>query len=118
MLSDLSSSMSKFEVMFAPSCLKVLPNGGIAVAATPAVGQSGAVPATRIDWPAFLARHDLIWSRQPRRWGESAFIGNGTLGATVFTEGDTLGWTINRTDVVHDESRFPQAWWCGLPVQC
>ena len=81
--------------------------GGLAVAATPAVGQPGAAPATRIDWPAFLARHDLIWSRQPRRWGESAFIGNGTLGATVFAEGDTLGWTINRTDVVHDESRFP-----------
>src|SRR5437016_8644658 len=64
-------------------------------------------PATRVDWPVFLARHDLVWNRLPTGWGESAFIGNGRLGATIDVQGGALGWTINRTDVVHDQSRYP-----------
>jgi len=64
-------------------------------------------PAPRVDWPAFLARHDLVWDRLPARWGESAFIGNGRVGATIDVQDGALGWTINRTDVVHDGSRFP-----------
>src|SRR5213082_950363 len=64
-------------------------------------------PTARVDWPVFLARHDLVWDRLPTRWGESAFIGNGRLGATIDAPGGVLGWTINRTDFVHDQSRFP-----------
>jgi len=64
-------------------------------------------PTARLDWPGFLARHDLVWDRLPTRWGESAFIGNGRLGATIDAQGGVLGWTINRTDFVHDQSRFP-----------
>jgi alpha-L-fucosidase 2 len=67
--------------------------------------QAPAAPA--IDWPSFLARHDLVWTRLPARWGESAFIGNGRLGATIDARDSAFGWTINRTDVVHDQSRFP-----------
>ena len=66
-----------------------------------------AAPAARVDWPVFLARHDLVWDRLPTRWGESAFIGNGRLGATIDAQGGVPGWTINRTDFVHDQSRFP-----------
>src|SRR6266545_3910944 len=66
-----------------------------------------ALPATAVDWPTFLARHDLVWDRLPARWGESAFIGNGRLGATIDARDSAFGWTINRTDVVHDQSRFP-----------
>jgi hypothetical protein len=73
------------------------PNG------TPAVKAA----ATRIDWPTFLARQDLVWDKLPTRWGESAFIGNGRIGATIDVQGGALGWTINRTDFVHDQSRFP-----------
>src|SRR5947208_1363211 len=69
--------------------------------------QTPAAPAARVDWAAFLARHDLVWNRLPSRWGESAFIGNGRLGATIDVQGGALGWTINRTDVVHDQSRYP-----------
>jgi hypothetical protein len=77
------------------------------VVAAPAVAQSRALPRERVSWPAFLGRHDLVWSRLPARWGESAFIGNGALGATIFAQDGALGWTINRTDVVHDQSRYP-----------
>src|SRR5204863_8740668 len=66
-----------------------------------------AAPMARVDWPVFLARHDLVWDRLPTRWGESAFIGDGRLGATIDAPGGVLGWTINRTDFVHDQSRFP-----------
>ena len=69
--------------------------------------QTPAAPAARVDWPVFLARHDLVWDRLPTRWGESAFIGNGRLGATIDAPGGVLGWTVNRTDFVHDQSRFP-----------
>src|SRR5216110_2156414 len=68
---------------------------------------ASAAPTARVDWPVFLARHDLVWDRLPTRWGESAFIGNGRLGATIDAQGGVLGWTINRTDFVHDQSRFP-----------
>jgi alpha-L-fucosidase 2 len=64
-------------------------------------------PPVHVDWAAFLARHDLVWDRVPARWGESAFIGNGRLGATIDAQGGVLGWTINRTDFVHDQSRYP-----------
>jgi len=68
---------------------------------------ASAAATARVDWPVFLARHDLVWDRLPTRWGESAFIGNGRLGATIDAPGGVLGWTINRTDFVHDQSRFP-----------
>lgn len=61
----------------------------------------------RVEWPAFLARQDLVWNRLPRGWGESAFIGNGRLGATIEEEKGAFGWSINRMDVVHDASRYP-----------
>src|SRR6266487_6852518 len=64
-------------------------------------------PAVRVDWPTLLARQDLIWDRLPTGWGESAFIGNGRLGATIDAQDGALSWTINRTDVVHDQSRYP-----------
>jgi hypothetical protein len=64
-------------------------------------------PAAGVDWPRFLARQDLVWDRLPTGWGESAFIGNGRLGATIDVHDSALGWTINRTDVVHDQSRYP-----------
>src|SRR5947207_9427745 len=64
-------------------------------------------PGAGVDWPTFLARQDLVWDRLPTGWGESAFVGNGLLGATIDARDGALGWTINRTDVVHDQSRYP-----------
>ena len=48
-----------------------------------------------------------MWKRLPQGWGESAFVGNGRIGATIDVQEGALGWTINRTDVVHQQSRFP-----------
>src|SRR3954462_12365498 len=42
----------------------------------------------RVDWPTFMARHDLVWNRLPTKWGEGAFTGNGLLGAMVYLTDD------------------------------
>jgi hypothetical protein len=76
-------------------------------------GASATAPAVdvvdRIDWPSFLARHDMIWKRPPDKWGAGAFMGNGLLGANVFTtdDGKSLMWRIGRTDVTFKGSRIP-----------
>ena len=68
------------------------------------------VPATaelpaKIDWPAFLGRHDLVWKKVPRAWKEGAPLGNGLLGAMVFSQSpDELVWQLGRTDVTDHQS--------------
>jgi alpha-L-fucosidase 2 len=55
----------------------------------------------RIDWPAFLARHDLIWKQMPRNWSEAPFLGNGRLALCMFQEPEqnALRFALDRTDV-------------------
>ena len=56
---------------------------------------------TAIDWPSFLARHDLQWSAMPRSWEEGGFLGNGLLGAMVYAAGDRhVVWELGRADVI------------------
>lgn len=63
--------------------------------------------ADRIDWPAFLSRHDLVWESLPKVWHEAAFIGNGLVGATIYREGDNvLQWDVGRSDVTDRGSRL------------
>lgn len=37
-----------------------------------------------VDWPRFLARHDLVWDRLPTRWEEAPYLGNGNLGTMLY----------------------------------
>jgi hypothetical protein len=55
-----------------------------------------------IDWEAFLDRQDLVWEAMGDDWGNSAFLGNGLMGACIYktqNEPRTLGWELGRTDV-------------------
>ena len=63
----------------------------------------------KVDWPGFLARHDMVWNRLPDKWESGAFMGNGLLGANVFMtdDGKDLRWHIGRSDVVFKGSRIP-----------
>ena len=36
-----------------------------------------------VNWPSFLERSDPTWTELPTKWYESAFVGNGKLGAMV-----------------------------------
>lgn len=78
-----------------------------------------------VDWPAFLARHDLVWQADapPRDWRQSAFLGNGLLGAMAYVRDEanagarTLGFDIGRSDVhEHCRDRTPMNGKHRLPI--
>ncbi len=51
------------------------------------------------DYGKFLARHDMVWERAPRYWGDAPFLGNGTLGLMIFQSGgQSLQMDIGRAD--------------------
>jgi alpha-L-fucosidase 2 len=61
----------------------------------------------RVDWPDFLSRHDLVWNTLPKAWDESAFIGNGLMGATIYSsENNALQWDVGRSDVTDRGNRI------------
>lgn len=52
------------------------------------------------EFQAYLDQHDPLWDQAPRAWEESAFIGNGMMGTTVWVgHGESLHWDLGRTDV-------------------
>ena len=65
----------------------------------------------RVDWPAFLTRHDPVWEVLPAKFDHGAFLGNGLLGTTVYTDGpDRLRFELGRSDVTdhrRDNGRLP-----------
>ena len=72
----------------------------------------------RINWPEFLARHDLVWERAPSNWFEAPFLGNGTLGTMVYQTGpQTVRLEVGRGDV-YDHRKADGAWHnrCRLPI--
>lgn len=55
---------------------------------------------TNIDWPVFMARHDLLWTQPAASWAEGAFLGNGLLGVMIYHQEDgSLRLDIGRSDV-------------------
>ncbi len=76
-------------------------------------GQNGiekSLVTTDVNWPKFMARHDLVWDRLPEDYFAGAFVGNGLLGTILFQddyEPNTLRFEIGRTDVY--DHRTPTA---------
>ncbi len=67
-----------------------------------------------VDWPKFLSRHDLKWTRLTTDWFSGAFIGNGELGAMIYQENEyALRWDIGRSDVT-DHRDYQDVEW-GKP---
>jgi hypothetical protein len=64
-----------------------------------------------VDWPAFMARHDPVWEVLPAQFDHGAFLGNGMLGTTIYTQGkNRLRFEIGRSDVTdrrRDNARIP-----------
>lgn len=67
--------------------------------------------ADKVDWPAFLARHDLVFETLPTEFDYGAFLGNGLLGATIYRDGENrLRFEMGRADVTEhrrDNNRLP-----------
>jgi hypothetical protein len=51
-----------------------------------------------VNWPDFLSRSDLIWTRMPTGWTDGAFVGNGIIGTIFWQAGNALYFEISRTD--------------------
>lgn len=66
----------------------------------------GAEAQSAVDWSQFLARHDLVWNQLPTNWESGAFIGNGSLGAMIYSSGtNALQWDVGRSDVTDKGDR-------------
>lgn len=80
--------------------------------AEPDANSKAALVYDDVDWPSFLARHDLVWDMMPRRWADSPFLGNGKLALSLRgADGDHGGlrFTIDNTDVY--DRRDPSWGW-------
>jgi len=55
---------------------------------------------SKVHWPEFLARHDLIWTEAPKAWHDGPFLGNGMLGSILHQVDDhTLRISLGRADM-------------------
>ena len=74
---------------------------GLAFAAAflPVGAKAEGLVKSEIDWPVFMARHDMIWRRLPESWREAAWLGNGHLGTLIWREGDRIRIQVFRSDV-------------------
>jgi hypothetical protein len=61
-----------------------------------------------INWPVFMARHDLVWEQLPRQWNEGAFVGNGQLGMMLYASlsDNRIDFHLGRADVT-DHRKAP-----------
>jgi hypothetical protein len=59
------------------------------------------VHASEIDWPGFMARHDMVWDSMPQSWFEAPFLGNGLMGTMFFKDPDSneMILQVNHADV-------------------
>jgi hypothetical protein len=67
--------------------------------------------AEEIDWPAFMARHDLLWSgRLPATYGERPFTGNGLVGVMLYQKETELRLHLGRVDVQDHRKNETDGW--------
>ncbi len=53
-----------------------------------------------IDWPRFMATHDLVYDTLTTKWEEGVFTGNGLLGTMLYLkDANSLRLEVGRTDV-------------------
>lgn len=72
----------------------------------------------KIDYPAFLAKQDLVFDSLSAKWEEGAFLGNGLLGVMIYREdANAIRFDLGRTDVVdHQEGINPSIGRARMPI--
>ncbi|MCX6327812.1 MAG: hypothetical protein NT144_14390 [Bacteroidia bacterium] len=65
---------------------------------------------TKINWPVFMAKHDLIWEELPLQWNEGAFTGNGQVGMMIYAtlKDNRIDFHLGRQDVT-DHRKAPNS---------
>lgn len=67
----------------------------------------------KVEWPKYMAQHDLLWDCFPEDYFAGAFAGNGLLGTIIFKdniEPNTLRFEIGRTDVYDHRTKESSAY--------
>ena len=62
-----------------------------------------------IEWPTFMAQHDMHFDKLPRKWNEAPHFGNAMVGSMLYQDGDTLKLQVFRADV-HDHRDDTWGW--------
>jgi hypothetical protein len=70
---------------------------------------AGAPLESPIDWPVFMARHDMRFEKLPQDWSEAPHFGNALVGSMLYQAGDTLCLQVFRADV-HDHRDDSWGW--------
>lgn len=62
----------------------------------------------QINWPDFLAQHDMIWEGLPLQWNEGAYTGNGQVGMMIYAtlKDNRIDFHLGRQDVT-DHRKAP-----------
>jgi hypothetical protein len=48
-----------------------------------------------VNWPAFMANHDMRWDSLPAKWYDGPFLGNGEQGTLMYQiDANTLHWDV------------------------
>lgn len=63
----------------------------------------------KINWPAFLHRHDMIFNKLPQGWNEAPHFGNAMVGSMLYQVDDTIRLQVFRADV-HDHRDDTWGW--------
>lgn len=84
----------------------------VALSATslPATTQAATAAEVQVDvnWPDFLARHDLVWEESPMAWHDGPFMGNGMLGTMLHQLDDhQLRISLGRADAEDHKKKGP-----------
>ncbi len=71
------------------------------------LGSANTTVLESINWPRFMARHDMVWERLPTRWTEAPHFGNAMLGSMFFQQKNELILQVFRADVQeHRDNSF------------
>ncbi len=73
-----------------------------------ACNEKSKVPENNVQWPEFMAQHDLVWEEIPLQWNEGAFTGNGQVGMMIYAtmKDNRLDFHMGRQDVT-DHRKAP-----------
>ena len=71
----------------------------------------GAQPGSmqRVDWPSFMAQHDMAFDRLPQNWTEAPHFGNAMVGSMLYQVDNTIRLQVFRADV-HDHRDETYGW--------
>ena len=62
-----------------------------------------------IDWPAFMAQHDMHFDKLPSKWTEAPHFGNAAIGSMLYQDGNAIKLQVFRNDV-HDHRDDTWGW--------